>query len=78
MREVEVLNTCRVRIILLNLILFLPVIITQKVLTCIRRFVLVENTVLEEVIEGLAAFGKGAEFRDILILNASKVDWCPP
>lgn len=78
MREVEVLNTCRVRIILLHLILFLPVIITQKVLTCIRLFVLVENSVLEKVIEGLAAFGKGAEFRDILILNSSKVDWCPP
>ena len=77
-REVEVLNTCRVRVILLQLIIFLPVIVTQEVLTCIRRFVLVENTVLEEVIEGLTAFGKGAEFRHVLILNASKVDGGPP
>jgi hypothetical protein len=51
---------------------------TQEVLTCIRLFVLVENSVLEEVIEGLAAFGKGAEFRDVLILNASEVNWGPP
>ena len=56
-REIEVLDTCRIRIILLHLILFLQVVMIQMVLASIRQFLLVENTFLEEVIEGLATFG---------------------
>jgi hypothetical protein len=76
-RVVEVLDTCRIRIILLELMFLLRIMMTQEVLTWIRHSVLVENFVLEEIIEILTAFGKRAEFRDILILNASEVDWCP-
>jgi len=76
-REVEVLDTCRIRIILLELMFLLRIMMTQEVLTWIRHSVLVENCVLEEIIEILTAFGKRAEFRDVLILNASEVDWCP-
>ena len=56
-REVEILDTYRVRIILIHLILFLQVVLIQMVLACIRQFLLVENTFLEEVIESLATFG---------------------
>ena len=77
MREVEVLDTCRIRIILLELMFLLRIMMTQEVLTWIRHSVLVENCVLEEIIDILTAFGKRAKFRDVLILNASEVDWCP-
>lgn len=77
MREVEILDTCRIRIILLELMFLLRIMMTQEVLTWIRHSVLVENCILEEIIEILTAFGKRAEFRYALILNASEVDWCP-
>ncbi len=73
-REVEVLDTCRVRV---NLIVFLRLMTQEEVLTWIWHFVLVENAVLEKVIQSLTAFGKRPEFREVLILNASLVNWCP-